>query len=519
MSSSPPPDARRRLRRPRSLTGRLIGILLLLVALVSVLVVGLTTLALRQFLLSRLDAQLVAASQRHDGGPPDVGYPGGRPPGAGFPCAAEPTGSGDGLGFGQGVGTLIGRFDSQCRGAVVVSDDGSLESVAPSVAATLSSLAPSSSPRSVDLPTGTFRVIVTDTDGATSVTGLPTAGVSDTLRSVAAWESVIGLGAVLVAGAVGSGLVRRELAPLRRVAATATEVTRLPLETGEVGVTARVPAELTDASTEVGQVGAALNAMLGHVELALDTRHESEQRVRRFVADASHELRTPLTTIMGYAELSRRTPDDAAGLQHAMSRIQAESGRMGSLVSDLLLLARLDSGRPLDRGDVDLSLLLAEAVNDARVVSTDHVWRLRLPADALAVVGDRDRLLQVLSNLLTNAFRHTPAGATVTVSAAEAGHRDGARPEVVVTVHDDGPGMPAALVGKEFERFSRGDTSRTRASGGSGLGLSIVQAIVAAHDGSVEIASRPGDTTVTVRLPSGQAVPPAGQGVSPPDLI
>ena len=130
----------------------------------------------------------------------------------------------------------------------------------------------------------------------------------------------------------------------------------------------RVPAELTDPSTEVGQVGAALNSMLGHVEQALDTRHESEQRVRQFLADASHELRTPLSTIMGYAELTRRTSSDPAAMTHAMGRIQAESGRMAELVNDLLLLARLDSGRPLERADVDVSRLLVEAVNDARVL-------------------------------------------------------------------------------------------------------------------------------------------------------
>ncbi len=190
------------------------------------------------------------------------------------------------------------------------------------------------------------------------------------------WEIVVALGGLVLAGVIGQALVRRQLTPLKRVAATATEVTRLPLESGEVGVIPRVPEELTDPTTEVGQVGAAFNSMLGHVEQALDTRQESEQRVRRFLADASHELRTPLSTIMGYAELTRRTADDPTAMTHAMSRIQAESGRMAELVNDLLLLARLDSGRPLERGDVDVSRLLVETVNDARVLSADHVWRL-----------------------------------------------------------------------------------------------------------------------------------------------
>lgn len=507
MSSSPRPD-HRRLSRPRSLTGRLLVTVLLLVALVSVVVLCVTNLALRQFLLSRLDAQLVAATERHDVGPlggPGDGDNGGTLPGGQFPCAVQRSGSRDGFGFGQAVGTLIGRFDPDCTGAVVVGEDGSLETLPAAAIASLAALPPSGSPRSVELPTGSFRVIVTGQRGATSVTGLPTTDVSDTLGGIIAWEVGVALGGVLLAAAIGQELIRRELAPLRRVAATAHEVTRLPLESGEVGETVRVPAELTDPATEVGQVGAALNSMLGHVEQALDTRHESEQRVRRFVADASHELRTPLSTIMGYAELTRRTPDDSQAMTHAMSRIEAESGRMSSLVNDLLLLARLDSGRPLERGDVDISLLLAETVNDARVVSSDHVWRLSLPADPCYVVGDRDRLVQALSNLLANEIRHTPAGTTVSVSVRLL-TADTAQPDaVVVTVHDDGPGLPPSLVGKEFERFSRGDTSRTRSSGGSGLGLSIVQAIVTAHHGSVTISSRPGETTITVWLPAERA--------------
>ncbi len=189
-----------------------------------------------------------------------------------------------------------------------------------------------------------------------------------------------------------------------------------------------------------------------------------------------------------------------------MGRIQAESGRMAAIVNDLLLLARLDSGRPLERGDVDVSLMLAEAVNDAHVVSADHIWRLALPPEAVHVVGDRDRLHQVVSNLLTNAIRHTPQGTTVSVSAV-AVPRQGDRPHgVVVSVQDDGPGMPPALAGKEFERFSRGGESRTRDSGGSGLGLSIVAAIVAAHHGEVQVRSRPGDTVISLWLPAALAL-------------
>jgi two-component system OmpR family sensor kinase len=173
-------------------------------------------------------------------------------------------------------------------------------------------------------------------------------------------------------------------------------------------------------------------------------------------------------------------------------------------VNDLLLLARLDSGRPLERMDVDVTRLLAEAVNDARVVGGGLVWRLSLPPEALHVEGDRDRLHQVVSNLLANAIRHTPEGTTVTVSAAGLPQEAEMSLGVVIAVHDDGPGLPTALAGKEFERFSRGDSSRTRASGGTGLGLSIVHAIVTAHQGVVRVRSVPGDTTIEIRLPARQ---------------
>ena len=218
-----------------------------------------------------------------------------------------------------------------------------------------------------------------------------------------------------------------------------------------------MPERYTDPETEVGQVGSALNTLLDHVERALDARHRSEQQVRQFVADASHELRTPLSTIHGYAELSRRTPDDAEMLSQAMGKVETEATRMSALVGDMLLLARLDSGRPLEREEVDLTLLLLEAVADAKVVAPDHVWRLDLPEEPVTVVGDEQRLHQVVTNLINNARRHTPSGTTVTVGARRAQPR-GAGP-----VHDDGPGIPESLQGRVFERFTRGDTSRTRA--------------------------------------------------------
>jgi two-component system OmpR family sensor kinase len=282
--------------------------------------------------------------------------------------------------------------------------------------------------------------------------------------------------------------VRRQLRPLREVAATADRVSALPLAEGDIDLTDRVPAHLTDERTEVGQVGAALNTLLDHVETSLEARHESEQQVRQFVADASHELRTPLATIAGYAELARHRPDDA-NVRNALDKVEEESARMTSLVEDLLLLARLDAGRPLEREPVDLTRLLVEAVSDAQVLGAERRWRLDLPEEPLEVIGDEQRLHQVVTNLLTNARKHTPPGTTVTVTARPDGF----------DVHDDGPGFPVDFVDHAFERFARVDQSRER-TGGAGLGLSLVEAIVRSHGGTVSLTSDPGGTTIAVRL-------------------
>ena len=341
----------------------------------------------------------------------------------------------------------------------------------------------------VDLPgLGTYRALAKARyDGTYDVLALPTKDLDETIEDLVRLELLATLLGVLAATGVGLVVVRRQLAPLREVADTAHRVAELPLASGEIEMTERVPDRLTDERTEIGQVGAALNAMLDHVEASLDQRHRSEQQVRQFVADASHELRTPLATIAGYTELARSRPETTGT---ALDKVETESARMTALVEDLLLLARLDSGRPLEREPVDLSRLLLEAVNDARVVDADHQWRLSLPDAPVTVAGDAARLHQVVTNLLTNARKYTPTGSTVTVTGTTHGF----------TVHDDGPGFPADLAPRAFERFVRGDVARTRA-GGAGLGLSLVEAIVAAHGGAVELASSPGDTTITVRLP------------------
>jgi two-component system, OmpR family, sensor kinase len=321
-----------------------------------------------------------------------------------------------------------------------------------------------------------------------------------TVPSTSTRRGLAGLAGLLAAAVAGVLVVRRTLRPLERVAATATRVTELPLASGEVSLAERVPETDTDPRTEVGRVGTAMNRLLDHVEESLHARQASETQVRQFVADASHELRTPLASIRGYAEFFHRqqadgrppTQDDVA---HMLRRVEAESLRMSALVDDLLLLARLDAGRDLELGEVDLTVLVLDAVSDARVAGPGHRWEVGVPPVAVLLSGDAARLHQVVANLLANVRTHTPEGTTATVRLTVEGGT------AVLEVTDDGPGIPEQQQPQVFERFARGDASRSRAAGSTGLGLAIVAAVVAAHDGSVAVRSRPGETVFTVRLP------------------
>ncbi len=469
--------------RPLTLTTRLVAVVVLLVAITAAVIGTATTLVMRDYFTDRLDADVRGSLARAFGPPVTLRGRGTRD---------DARGAG-----GQSIGTLTAVLDStsgttQAAGSVL--EDArqggtTAEDLSAAVLARLEELPTDGVVREVSLPgLGTYRVVASGDSGVTAVAGLPTAEVDDALTWLLTIVLVVSAAAVAVAGGAGTVVVRRQLAPLREVADTAHRVAELPLASGEIEMTERVPTRLTDDRTEIGQVGSALNAMLDHVEASLDQRHRSEQQVRQFVADASHELRTPLATIAGYTELARRRPETSGT---ALDKVETESGRMTGLVEDLLLLARLDSGRPLDRVPVDLSRLLLEAVDDARVVDAEHSWRLVLPDAPITVEGDGTRLHQVVSNLLTNARKYTPAGSTVTVTGTASGF----------TVHDDGPGFPDELAPRAFERFTRGDAARTRA-GGAGLGLSLVEAIVAAHGGAVALRSAPGDTTITVTLPT-----------------
>lgn len=464
---------------PSSLTGRLIVTVVALVAVASLLVAGVVTLVMSNYLTDRLDEKLEQSMERAQHGPVFAGEGTGGPAGRPNP------------GRGQDVGliTVVTGFPGS-----IVTEQGDAPRISTAARDLLANVRTDDQAHDIDLPAyGSYRVLADKrADGATFVVGLPKDDVDSTLSSLIWWEALLALGATAAAAVAGRILVRRQLRPLREVAATAHEVIAMPLSSGEIGETVRVPAELTDPATEVGQVGGALNQLLGHVEEALDARHESEQQVRQFLADASHELRTPLSTIKGYAELSRRTGRDDP--DQILAKVESEAGRMSTLVEDMLLLARLDAGREVDRRPVDLTRLLVEAVNDARVVDPERQWTFDVPDEPVTVTGDEQRLHQAVTNLLTNATRHTPPKTTVDVRLWV---EDDAR----IEVHDDGPGIDPDLVPTIFERFVRGDSSRTRASGGAGLGMSLVRAIMHAHHGTATVQSKPGDTTFTLALP------------------
>lgn len=476
---------------PSSLTGRLIATVVALVAVASVLLGTVTTIAMHSYLTNRLDTQLTQSTDRAQDilrRQTDIGSAG--DPGGQFGGPRPKSGPG------QVTGTLTAVFNSAGNRGGVLMTDGSIKPLSQSALIELLNVDSDGKVQTVTLPVeGKYRVIVQETDIGTFVNGLPTHDITDTTQTLIWLTTLLALGSTGLAAAGGRFLVRRQLRPLQEVAATAHEVAALPLSSGQVGLTMRVPVELTDPATEVGQVGAALNKLLGHVEGALDARHESEQQVRQFVADASHELRTPLATIQGYAELTRRTGADPEQLQQAMGKVESEAGRMSTLVDDLLLLARLDSGRPLEQAPVDVSRLLLEALDDARVVDPDRKWRLHIPEEAVMTNGDEQRLHQVVTNLLTNASRHTAPGTVVTVTLTDGD-------PLTLTVHDNGAGIPAELQSTIFERFTRGDSARTRESGGAGLGMSLVEAIMHAHGGRAEVTSTPGDTTFTLTLPA-----------------
>jgi two-component system OmpR family sensor kinase len=476
------------IRSPWSLRRRLVLGIVVLLALLSLVIGAVSVFTLRQSLLARLDGQLSAAMNRVETFIPSSGnLDPDRPPGVG-----DAQGAGT-LGFVVHNGVILSPlyFDDEAR----------LRSLSDRQQKVLTSIA-SRTPVTVQLggDLGTYRVVTARTvfgDGL--IVGLPMREVDATtgqLLAIILGVSALGL---LLAGLAGTLVIRIALRPLEGVVTTATRVSDLRLDRGEVALAERVAD--ADSSTEVGRVGLALNRLLEHVAEALAARQESENRVRRFVADASHELRTPLASIRGYSELTRRAALTEAAehplpgdLTTALARIESESIRMTALVEELLLLARLDEGTELRLESVDLAALASDAVADARVGGPDHDWRWEAPGP-VTVTGDPARLYQAIANLLANARVHTPAGTTVVTTVATDGDR------AVVEVSDDGPGIPPELLPDLFERFARGDGSRSRAAGSTGLGLAIVKAIVEAHGGETTVTSEPGRTRFSIVLP------------------
>jgi two-component system OmpR family sensor kinase len=463
-----------------SLSARLVVGIVGLLALLAVAIAVVTVAASRGQQVARLDRLLIAASERSSAAV-DSGFSGPAPIIQILP--------------GQGAGAVGMVITDESIFAGYIGTDGTARALDAAQLASLQAVADDGEPVTVGLgDLGSYRVVSTPlSDGRIVVNGLSLAEADAATSSLIQTIGAVSLAAIALAIALGAVVVRVALQPLTRIVDTVSRVSELPLETGEVSMPDRVPVDAP--GTEVGRVGSALNRLLGKVETSLAARHESEQKLRRFVADASHELRTPLASIRGYAELGQRPARLPADTARSLERIGSESVRMSTLVEEMLLLARLDAGRDLRSDGVALGALLVEAVADAHVAGPEHHWHLELPPDDIEVRGDADRLRQAVGNLLTNARLHTPPGTTVT-TALEASERG-----PVISVVDDGPGIDPALQSTLFERFSRGDESRSRLAGSTGLGLAIVAAIVAAHGGSVQVESAPGRTAFRIQLP------------------
>ncbi|MEU4239591.1 HAMP domain-containing sensor histidine kinase [Actinoplanes sp. NPDC026619] len=524
MSSSRPTEIS--VRRPArwrspggwSLRTRIVAIMIALLAVIGVAVGGTAEVILRQQLYTQLDeklAQSMHPARGNNGSQP----PGGRQfnntdyrdkptPGSEPGSVTATYDSADASDFKGGVVGFVPSTDSTSSTSQL--DLGWTSDLNAAQQVTLIAVKTDGTPTDVNLGSiGEFRVVAEDNgDGTIRIVALTLSDLHQVLLKVALVTGGAVLIALVIAGWAAALIVRGTLRPLARVANTASRVSELRLDHGEVQLAQRVPEADTDPRTEVGQVGAALNRMLDHVGGALEARHASEMQVRQFVADASHELRTPLAAIRGYAELSRRSRAPISEeIAHVLSRVESEAKRMTGLVEDLLLLARLDAGRPLAHDPVDLTMLVVDAVSDAHAAGPRHYWQLDLPEEPVTVIGDGSRLHQVLANLLANARTHTPEGTTVTVSVRSD------EQSAVVHVIDSGPGIQPELQPHIFERFARGDSSRSRAAGSTGLGLSIVHAVVTSHRGNVSVQSVPGQTVFTVVLPvvPPGLVPSAGQ--------
>ena len=518
--------------RRRSLAGRLSRVLAACVALALIVMVAASTLVMRSWMLGNMDSELHRLAQRagehldvedapddevdadddsddddsDDAGARAVPQSGGRVPRPGGPVVpGGPTGPGFG-GSGIAEGTLqYVSEDGESAGAVV--SNFSVTYLNQPALEILAAVPTDGAPHTVRLKElGTFRVTSQVIDGKTVLVGVQMDSVDDVVLMLVVVEVGLSLVVAIAAGFAGRAWVRRELRPLGVVRAAAADIASRDLAEDTEELT-RVGEEATSGPVEVADVAGALNSMIDAVEDGMERRARSEAKLRQFVADASHELRTPLASVQGYAQLARRDIDEASRTQ-ALERISSEGARMASLVEEMLTLARLDGDRALKRENVDVIPLILDALSDAHVVAPDHAWELGEAVD-VPVLGNEAALRQILTNLLANARVHTPAGTRVTVSLTRAPQgvepAKGAPASSMVTlrVADDGPGIPAGIRDRVFDRFVRGDSSRTRdGRGTSGLGMSIVESLARAMGGSARLVDSEKGAVIDVTLPA-----------------
>jgi two-component system OmpR family sensor kinase len=467
-----PPDT-----RSMTLRSRLVAILATLITL-GLLISGISTYStLKNYLYARVDEQLRSVQPQavhalidsaQNGGPSPEGPPGNLP----IAVYAELRGSSGNeiahVSFGFAGGET--RYTPLLPHSLHASARGTLLTV------------PSEQSDSYQ-----YRVLATALSGGTLVVAIPLAEPQDTLGRLLRIELIVAIALLAAISLIAWALIRRELTPLDRMAEAATEIAG-----GDLSRRVDEP----DGRTEVGRLGRALNTMLAGIEHAFEVRRASEERMRRFLADASHELRTPLTSIRGYAELFRRgAAERPQDLELSMRRIEDEAARMGALVEELLLLAHVDQTRPMEEAEVDLSSLVRDAVEDAHARDRHRTLNTTIE-DGVFVLGDSDRLVQAVGNLIGNAFVHTPSECPVSVEMAANGS------SAQLTVADSGEGLSPEALKHAFDRFWRGDPSRARQSGGVGLGLAIVAAVARAHGGTVSADNRPeGGAVFSLRLP------------------
>ncbi|MDO5067879.1 MAG: HAMP domain-containing sensor histidine kinase [Propionibacteriaceae bacterium] len=462
-----------------SLSAQLRRHVTVVVAVLALLISAGSLIAAQTLLYGQVDAQLNNAKVLQRRGPSEPN--GHRAPGIAVP--------------GMPPGTVVAIRDDDGTALGTRIAEGSYEPLSSEAYLALIDIPADGENHAVTVPgMGPYRVSSRMEGGVQVVVAVPLEVVNATLLRLTLLATALGVVSVIVAAVATRAVADAATRPLRALTHTAQTVSRLELARGEVQVPAPVPSPGLAASHEVAQLTDSFNRMLGNVRSALLDRQASETKLRRFVADASHELRNPLAAIRGYSELAGRASGQDSAF--ALGRIEAESARMTKLVEDLLLLARLDADAPVELQPVDVVEVVLNAVSDARAAGPDHSWRLELPEEGFEVAANADRLHQVVVNLLSNARTHTPAGTTVTTSVTAG---EGWAHLVVV---DDGPGIAPEVLPRIFERFARADATRCHSQAQStGLGLSIVQAVVRSFGGTVEVESRPGRTAFTVRLP------------------